>query len=203
MIEWMILIFMHLVIFVSPMLFFVPIAFDAAMLYIVFSSPRNRAYGRYVWIHKLRVYQAGRRIGVGVIYLLIHDWDKLLPGNWVAYAEQFYTEDGETWPEQRDYSAAFKREWNSHQKKNRHHWQYWIMIWDHGGEEVRPMLYQDALEMLADWVGAGCAIKGTEINEDDIFEETRKWYDANRNKMRLHPDTREFIEGVMEYVDSE
>ena len=40
-------------------------------------------------------------------------------------------------------------------------------------------------EMLADWKGAGKA-QGT--------PNCKKWYLINKNKMRLHPETRRWIE---------
>lgn len=41
-------------------------------------------------------------------------------------------------------------------------------------------------EMLADWRGAGRAITGK--------DETQTWYLANKDKMKLHPETRAWIE---------
>lgn len=50
-----------------------------------------------------------------------------------------------------------------------------------------PEVY--AREMVADWVGAGTAISGT--------ANPVKWYAANKEKMILHPKTREFIERLL------
>lgn len=41
-------------------------------------------------------------------------------------------------------------------------------------------------EMLADWRGAGMAITGK--------DKTAEWYCKNRDKMKLHPETRKWIE---------
>lgn len=199
MIIWMIVIAMHVAMFFAPLSIIGVAIIDVAWLYMIFSVPRNRAYGRYVWIHKLRVYQAGRQLGLSAIRLILHDWDKLLPSNWLAYSEQFYTYSGYKTINSKEYSQPFKQEWNAHQKKNRHHWQYHIMTWDHGGEEVLEMSFEDAMEMLADWVGAGCAIKGTTVNKGNMFEETREWYRKNSDNMKLHDSTRALIEEVMQY----
>jgi hypothetical protein len=41
-------------------------------------------------------------------------------------------------------------------------------------------------EMLCDWVGAGVAITGE--------RKTKEWYEKNKDKVVLHPDTRKWIE---------
>ncbi len=48
-------------------------------------------------------------------------------------------------------------------------------------------------EMVADWCGAGMAITGK--------VETRKWYEANKDKMILHPRTREYVEQLLKELD--
>jgi hypothetical protein len=47
-----------------------------------------------------------------------------------------------------------------------------------------PLKYRK--EMLADWRGAGRAITGK--------NETRQWYEKNKDNMMLHPETQRWIE---------
>lgn len=49
-------------------------------------------------------------------------------------------------------------------------------------------------EMLADWIGAGKA-----LGKPNTWE----WYAANKDKMQLHPDTREWVEGQMARLEHE
>jgi hypothetical protein len=42
-------------------------------------------------------------------------------------------------------------------------------------------------EMLCDWIGAGKAIMGAKAN-------TPAWYEKNKERIILHPKTREWIE---------
>ena len=202
MIEWIIAIGIHIIGLAVPILLLPIIMADIAICILIFNVGRNKSYGRYVWLHKLRVLQAGRIIGVGIVHLIFHDWDKLLVDNWIAYAEQFYALDGARWPERREYSDEFKVEWAKHQNRNRHHWQYWVMIWDTGEEECLEMPLQDVLEMLADWAGAGAAITGKMWPDDDLFAETREWYGKNRDQIKLHDRTRNIVEGYIGYVAS-
>lgn len=47
-------------------------------------------------------------------------------------------------------------------------------------------------EMLADWFGAGRA-----YNAEWTPLEPRKWYEKNKDKMQLHPDTRKWVEAEL------
>ena len=47
----------------------------------------NRA--RFLWRHKVFVYRAGRRLGLGRWRLAVHDLGKLWPWIWLAYARYF------------------------------------------------------------------------------------------------------------------
>ncbi len=148
---------------------------------------RHRAYGRYVLRHKWFVLLECARLDLPLWRALIHDWDKFLPDEWFAYAKTFWTEDGEA---QYAPSDAFTRAWNLHQKRNKHHWQFWLITWDHGGTEALPMPDVFRREMLADWRGAGRA-----LGKPD----TLAWYTANRDKMILHDETRQWIDDQLGY----
>lgn len=151
------------------------------------------AYLKAVLRHKWFVYQEGRKLGLGRLRLIVHDWDKFLPFMLMAYTHTFYNPDGSK-RNIRDktgyYDAAriggdFDKAWLLHQKRNKHHWQWWVLPLDDGGFKCLPMSSNDRLEMLADWRGAGRAYG----NPD-----TKAWYLSNKDKMQLHPETREWIE---------
>lgn len=156
-------------------------------------------YLRYVLRHKLYVYREGRRLGLGRLQLLVHDWQKLMPVEWFPYVETFYGDKSGGGPRRKDggydpnaQGEAFDRAWNHHQKRGPHHWQYWVMPLEDGGIKVLAMPEKYRLEMLADWAGAGRAIKGH--GPERVLDETRAWYQANRSNMELHPDTRAWVE---------
>ena len=135
----------------------------------------------YLVRHKWHVYKAGRALGVGRLQLLIHDWSKLLPIEWCAYADYFFGGDPRKnafhVPGQRKDSVAvaFDRAWAHHLRKNPHHWQFY------DGAEM-PAKY--ALEMVADWIGAGAAQGKTAPTH--VFN----WYNENKDRIVLHPHTR-------------
>jgi len=151
------------------------------------------AYLRYVLRHKWFVFVECIKLGIPWRGL-VHDWHKFLPGEWFPYVRFFYHPDG-TPKQRRDETgyykptdtgdAAFDYAWLLHQKRGKHHWQWWVLPEDEGGIKVLPMPDKYRREMLADWRGAGRA-QGK--------PDTRRWYEANKDKMQLHPETRAWIE---------
>lgn len=83
--------------------------------------------------------------------------------------------------------------WNHHQKRNPHHWQYWVLMNDNGSVEAMPMPFEDKVEMLCDWMGAGAAIKRKAPSK----AETKAWFDKNRANMKLHSSTIEWLENEL------
>jgi hypothetical protein len=158
-------------------------------------------YLHYVIRHKWFVMLECFREGL-IIRGLFHDNSKFRPDEFIPYANFFYgykppkgstgffksTEIG---------NARFDWAWLLHQKRNDHHWQYFLLPEDNGGTKVLEMSSKARLEMVCDWVGAGKA-QG-HFPEGDRFSETRKWYEKNGSKMTLHPETRRWIEEKINY----
>jgi hypothetical protein len=154
-------------------------------------------YARYVARHKWFVYQEARKLGIPFLGAL-HDLSKLRPSEWGPYVDYFYGDFPEAvYGDMRnlglrtksDVSRAFDEAWLKHQHANKHHWQHWVLREDDGGTKVLPMPHRYRREMLADWRGAGRAITGK--------DNTAEWYAKNRAQMQLHPDTREWVERML------
>lgn len=103
-------------------------------------------YLSYVLKHKWYVFYAGIKIGAPIHRLIIHDWSKFLPSEWYGYVEMFY---GESYTElekkaekywmfleetreefNNNRRDGFNKAWLLHQKRNKHHWQYWLLVND-------------------------------------------------------------------------
>ena len=154
----------------------------------------------YVARHKLYVFRSGLKLGIPIWSLFWHDWTKFLPIEWTPYVRSFY---GPKYPKLADMlgdehnraiaSGHYKEKiredfdiaWNHHQKVNRHHWQYWFLVLDDGGQKILPMPDNDRREMLADWIGAGLAMGKTD---------TKAWYLKNFTNIQLHHETRLWVE---------
>lgn len=157
-------------------------------------------YLKYVLRHKLYVFQACCKYGL-VWAGVVHDLSKFLPVEWFPYVDKFY---GGKWPE-RHYGdwrlwldgkytqpwvdRRFDEAWNHHQKVNKHHWQYWLLLEDSGNVKPLDMPLRYRQEMLADWRGASRAITGA--------DNTPAWYEKNKGKMQLHPQTRAWVEAEL------
>lgn len=138
---------------------------------------------------------------------IIHDMSKFLPSEFVPYAKNFYNKDGSK-KEVRDNIGYYKPTstgdesfdfaWLLHQKRNKHHWQFWVLPKDEGGVVTLRMPINYLIEMVCDWVGAGKA-QGFVSPIEDKYYETRKWYDKNKNKMQLHEKTREQVQDMIGY----
>jgi hypothetical protein len=156
---------------------------------------KHLKYLSYVLRHKWFVFlECANR---GLIWRgAIHDWSKFLPSEFLPYADYFYGHDSvNSGRDDTGYykptdtgNAAFDFAWLLHQKRNDHHWQWWILPEDDGGIKVLPMSASARIEMVCDWKGAGKA-QGKPNTAD--------WYEKNKGKMQLHPETRAWIEGQL------
>lgn len=141
-------------------------------------------YLKYVLRHKWYVFLACLKLGVPVLGI-IHDLSRFLPSEWLAYAASApYTKGNKP----AAIANAFELAWNDHQHRNKHHWEYWVH-WDYHDHSMRLISIPDRYrrEMLADWMGASRAKGGI------VWE----WYEANKDKMQLHPDTRTWVEAEL------
>jgi hypothetical protein len=163
------------------------------------------AHVKYLWYvlrHRWFVMLACFRCGL-IWRGLTHDLSKFRPSEWFPYVASFY---GPQYPPLQDthgdarndalssgrfkerIRARFDHAWLLHQKRNDHHWQWWILVNDTDGTYPTPMSDRARQEMLADWRGAGRA-QGK--------PDTVGWYMKNRDKMVLHADTRAWIESQL------
>jgi hypothetical protein len=150
--------------------------------------PSHLRYLAYVLRHKWYVFVACRGLQVPLWQAIIHDWTKFLPCEWFPYVQRFFGASSPQLNQARD--DAFDRAWNHHQKANRHHWQYWVLVPERDAARVRALAIPPRYvrEMIADWIGAGRA-----QGKPDVAA----WYAANAAKMVLHDETRALVEHLM------
>lgn len=140
-------------------------------------------YFKKVLKHKWYVFLECKKLGLPLWVGIIHDWSKFTPTEWVPYTRMFYTDWHTEGKEIQDKVAlSFKYAWLYHQRRNPHHWEYWV--YSHNKVLEMPDCYRK--EMLADWRGAGKAYTGK--------DNTKEWYEENKDKIMLHENTRKWIE---------
>lgn len=182
-------------------------------------------YLKYVLRHKWFVFQAGCMIDASLWRLIIHDWSKFLPSEWFGYVDYFYgpkepphlegqvgirpNRDANIVDYREKKKVKFDLAWRKHQVRNKHHWQYWVLLNDHpstsrllnshtnkwsgraiGEEDCLEMPEKYIKEMVADWCGAGKAITGK--------WRVYSWYLDNKDMILLHPITRVRVEELVE-----
>ena len=161
-------------------------------------------YLNYVIKHKWFVLMASIKIRSSIYRAIVHDLSKFLPSEWFPYVEYFYGREHKSY---NDFSSAIKYEfdcwkiskegieesfsyaWLYHQHRNKHHWQYWLLKEDSGKLILLEMPKKYVLEMIADWMGAGRAIKGK--------WEVKEWFYSNKGNILLHPNTKEYVESII------
>ena len=150
---------------------------------------KYRRYLKYVFEHKYYVFKWCLKLKVPFLSAILHDWDKFTPLMMVSYANTFRDDNGK---KQYIPHKDFDKAWNRHQKINKHHWQYWVLVKDSGEMIAIEVPNRHKREMLADWIGAGIAING----KIDI----KNWYSKNKEKIILHDNTRFWIENKINEI---
>ena len=149
---------------------------------------------KYLWLtikHKWFVFLAGFKITCPFWRLITHDLSKFLPSELPHYGNQFFGKANQP--------LNFITCWVRHQNRNDHHWEYWIPRTGHNkcvppykDNEPIPMPLPAVCEMVADWIGASRAYEGKWPDEN------WPWYRDNIDKIRLHPDTRRYVQHAVE-----
>lgn len=164
-------------------------------------------YLKYIIIHKWFVFIGCLKIGIGNSFFvpllykgIIHDWSKLRPSEFFPYVNYFYGDKGKENSENAKdgYKSGsnykFDMAWLLHQKRNKHHWQWWILPLDDGTGKFLDIPDIYLFEMVADWYGAGRAITGREY--------VSPWYMYNKEKIQMSTRSRNVLETIIKNFDA-
>jgi hypothetical protein len=155
-------------------------------------------YLKYILKHKYYVAKECFRVG---LYWrgITHDLSKLLPSEFIPYNRFFYGNKSVSVHLGKDVifeeytplntQKRFNLAWLTHQHRNKHHWQHWILRNDDGTTEAQEMPMEYVYEMICDWVGAGMVINGKRAEKE--------WYQKNKDKMVFHPRTKNLVELIL------
>ena len=145
-------------------------------------------YWKYFWYvceHKWNVFiECVKQF----IHGITHDLSKFLPSEFIPYA-RFFNETNRT----KDYKQSdedninFQLGWLRHQKRNKHHWNYWVSVTRKDEIIPVPMPMKYVKQMVADWDGMSRKFGGT----------TQEYWNKNKDNMILHPKTIEYVEIVL------
>lgn len=147
-------------------------------------------YLKYVIRHKYFVFLESCKLGIP-IRGLVHDTSKFFPDEFFPYMNHFYGHvQKQGYIKQNDtiVDPQFDRQWLKHIHRNKHHWQYWILVENYNDHhyKIQKMPLKYTKEMLADWIGASRQQGfGTDISE---------WYNKHKDKIKIHSSTRKWLE---------
>jgi hypothetical protein len=85
---------------------------------------------------------------------------------------------------------GYSKAWLHHKGRNSHHYEYWQDNFDNGGQPL-VMPFEDSVEMLCDYLGAGHAYMGKKFS---YYAEYRWWLNKRKNNLAMHPVNQDFIE---------
>lgn len=132
-----------------------------------------------------------------------HDLSKFYPSEFTPYAEFFYGKNSGIYNKsckKNGYckpaltgDSSFDFAWFLHCKRNKHHWQWWVIPDKKGGCKALPIQEPYLTEMLCDWIGAGKA-QGHSSPKNDPYQNVRSWYKENSENIQLAEETRKEIE---------
>lgn len=160
---------------------------------------RSNCYWQYLkelLVHKWLILTTGRWAGVPFWRLVIHDWSKFMPVEFLNYARFKYgIKSIDEWA----------KAWLHHLQHSSHHPEHWILPWlgDPGyyeeiGQDIArsivclPMPELDVREMIADLMATSKQRTGS-YNID-------KWLNENGPDMYFHPDTIVILDRAMHEI---
>jgi len=143
-------------------------------------------YFKYVVNHKWNVFiecmKAGR-----VIHAITHDLSKFRPSEFIPYAKFFNdTDRSKKYKITDKNNSDFQKGWFLHQKRNKHHWNYWVIVTRKDEIIPVPMPKKYVIQMICDWKGMSRKFGGNAYD----------YYNEHNKQMILHKKTKERIDGL-------
>ena len=129
-------------------------------------------YLKYVTEHKKNVFKVCCRRGM-FIHAIFHDMSKFHPLEFVTYSKHFYgTEEDKK-------NSGFEYGWLHHQRKNKHHWNYWV----NGNGKPVKMPEKYIRQMICNWEAMGIKFGDTPL----------EFYSKNKDKIILHEESEKYL----------
>jgi hypothetical protein len=114
------------------------------------------------------------------IHAITHDMSKFRPSEFIPYAKFFHNKDrSNNYKTSDENDLNFQTGWNLHQKRNKHHWNYWVSVTRKDEIIPLPMPKKYVHQMICDWKGMSRKFGGHWVD----------YYNNNKDNFILHPDT--------------
>lgn len=139
-------------------------------------------YFKYVIQHKYYVFIECWKMGL-YWHGITHDLSKFMPSEFFAYAEKFF--GGDYAYKYFEVEGNFETAWLLHQRRNKHHWNYWV---NSEGKAI-DMSEKYIKQMVADWNAMGRKYGDT----------AKEFYIKNRDDINLSISSRDYLEKLLNY----
>jgi len=142
-------------------------------------------YFKYIVEHKWNVGIECIKAGL-FWHAITHDISKFRPSEFIPYARFFHRKDrAKGYKTSDENDVDFQTGWLLHQKRNKHHWNYWVSVTRK--EEIIPikMPVKYVIQMVCDWRGMSRKFGGT----------AKEYYEKNKQNFILHTHT-ELLIGI-------
>lgn len=146
--------------------------------------------------HKQAVYEEGLKLltfvpsnlhGDYLHNLATHDLSKFSIQEARPYSNYFLDKSSV------QFKKDFKLAWQHHKQVNSHHPEYWLSVSRDGLVEPLEMSYLSAVEMVADWLGAG----------KSYSTPTDEWLKKNIHDFLFHKETQVLLKEILQYLGYE
>lgn len=126
-----------------------------------------------------------------------HDLSKF---SWAEFSRgvKYYTPNGSPIPEEKRLNNGVSIAWQHHKGRNSHHYEYWTDNYDSGTTCIQ-MPFEDAVEMICDYLGAARAYWGKAFT----FNKEYDWWLTKVDKIKMHPHTKGFVSAVLHTLKDE
>lgn len=121
------------------------------------------------------------------IAAITHDLSKFLPSEFFAYADRFHS--GDYAYRYFEVEGNFEKAWLLHQRRNKHHWDYWV---NSQGRPV-PIPQKYVRQMICDWESMG------RVFGDNAY----RYYIKHKHLIKLHCETKQLVEFYLDLLHSE
>jgi len=137
-------------------------------------------YFKYIMEHKKNVFLECCKEGM-YWHALVHDNSKLRLSEFIPYAIFFTVKNrvARNYNIRDEVDTNFLKGWLLHQKRNKHHWNYWVSINRQNELIPLPMPYKYIRQMVCDWKAMSRKFGGT----------SQEYYLKMKEGFILHPET--------------
>ncbi len=150
-------------------------------------------YFKYIIEHKKNVGIECLKKGM-FFHAITHDLSKFLPSEFFPYARFFMRKNrAKEYKQSDENDSDFQKGWCFHQKRNKHHWNYWVSVTRKDEIIPIPMPGKYVMQMIMDWRGMSGKFGGT----------AEEYYNKNKDSMILHPDTIQFLDHAFTHIFKE